>query len=370
MQHGTVGVLYGTVTDVENVTKRPRERRIKPKNLNKNPTARALAITDRYVRGEERWCRWIAGSNPLTALYGVESKYSRPEMVAIPTSFYWDHAQYSRELLARIRGLRGSDLSGTVAEIEEVYDLIRIALHLTRVFLPCMRRPLGSKCQARLRSWIEYWFPHTKLKDLADPKRIAKGLADGVLTHNFVYAPLKKAVEDTAAAVETVALRGMSTRFNIKQQNRQRYHTGIWTVSEFYSGKASVDVYFKEPYASDIYYGNWMEWAWERTSFSFVVDWILDFQSVFAYYGTLDNVSSMQAVLTEKRLRSIWQDGVMYTGDTLIKPGYRMYRSHERKILAPPTAPQLFEGVFTNDSGGSLKSAIALLIQQRSKIRL
>jgi hypothetical protein len=300
----------------------------------------------------------------------VDSNFTDPRLVPLVPEFLFDTNKYSTELSNRLRGLRGADISGTVAEIEEVFQLVSLFTRLVgNVVFPCISNPVGPKCLGNLLKWIRRNFPDTRLRSLAKVKPIAKGISNGILTHNFVYAPLKNAIFDVAAATENAALRGTATRFNLYQKQFRSYESGIYKITEHYRAKSSVDVVFHEPWSSHVYYGNPMEWAWERIPFSFVADWIFNFQSVIAHYGALDNVKTITGTTTERRLLSAFQIRSEYAGWKVITPAYRLWRSHERKFLPPMETPLLFSGLFQNDSAKALQSAVALLVQQRAKLK-
>jgi hypothetical protein len=193
----------------------------------------------------------------------------------------------------------------------------------------------------------------------------AKEVSGDILAYNFGIAPLVDQLNDAYNRSLEYPLGNRVKKYTTTQKNNRTHEYSLYTYEESYKGKSDVYVEYNTPYAEYINVGNPLEWAWERTPFSFVVDWIIPVGSYIASLSVLQNVVRVVGTVSERRVLSAKQTSASYPAYDLVLPATKEYKQYNRTLVGPLVMPSLFR-LSGNNSVNSLTNAVALLVQLRN----
>jgi hypothetical protein len=271
----------------------------------------------------------------------------------------FDMDGYNRRLIDKINDAM-LDLSGTIAEMDEVAGLFWSLLGIIDEVRYCMRHVTSKRCRKHFKSFLACAGLSITSKSGTAPKCIANNL----LALNFGLKPLASTLYDIVQEInEGDGNRFVDFSFQMGATKEGRSPTYSWMKNTTWSIKGHLAL---RPSPSGLLsVGNPLEWVWERVPFSFVVDWMVPIGYQIASLEALQSLASVTGTISEKvTVIGNYDPNPWPSGYRVEKMGSFSYRSHQRKLAYVPGMPDLFQ-YKPSSSCASLLNALALIVQRR-----
>jgi len=343
------------VSDYENTYQnREEENRPKPtKPLWLHPTSYPYVTTLRRVWGIEE-INWVNYVGPYCTMWtrGVQHGHQvYYYLKSEPGAIDWD-TQWQLALRLKLKDMK-VNLGASLAEFDQSVGMFKdLALGLHKAYRVLRRKDRRRK----------------KFKYLDLPAT--------VLQMNFGVMPLVADTFDTYMALKTATDNPIYKRIRCKAEKSDEVTSIVDGGREQtlkYKVSDAMIVYAKLKPGKAVTIGNPAEWLWERTAFSFVLDWALNIGDILT---SLDALVGFEEIIGTRSRLTKYETTVGPRSSTIYgapwiasRPCKVTQHSFERFVINENTIPQasLIPKFEMASSGKTLLNAVSLLAVVRGK---